>query len=265
MQYKAIVLDVDGTLVAHGEPSARPAVAAAVKAAQKKGVKVVIASGRTSFAIEPQILGGIKPDYMICANGAQILDRQGKLLYSQDLTAEEMYALVDFFEDFDYPLAFNFEDNYYVYVEYKAMWEFYKKATGHGEYVLDGEDQDRHLESMPFGAFAILPPEQVEAFQEKYGYLGLKFVPYRPGYYDVMQADVDKARGMERLLEITGWKPEELVFIGDNDNDVAMLQLAGCSYCMANGSEKAKAAAKHIAPGVEEEGVRQVVEALFLK
>ena len=30
MQYKAIVLDVDGTLVAHGEPSARPAVAAAV-------------------------------------------------------------------------------------------------------------------------------------------------------------------------------------------------------------------------------------------
>lgn len=158
-------------------------------------MKVVIASGRTSFAIEPQILGGIKPDYMICANGAQILDGQGRLLYSQDLTAEEMYALVDFFEDFDYPLAFNFADNYYVYVEYKAMWEFYKKATGHGEYVLDGEDQDRHLESMPFGAFAILPPEQVEKFQEKYGYLGLKFVPYRPGYYDVMQADVDNGPG----------------------------------------------------------------------
>ena len=248
MQYKAIVLDVDGTLVAHGEPSARPAVAAGVEAAQKKGVKVVIASGRTSFAIEPQIRGG-----------------KGRLLYSQDLTAEEMYALVDFFEDFDYPLAFNFADNYYVYVEYKAMWEFYKKATGHGEYVLDGEDQDRHLESMPFRAFAILPPEQVEKFQEKYGYLGLKFVPYRPGYYDVMQADVDKARGMERLMELTGWTAEELVFMGDNENDIAMMQLAGCSYCMANGSEKARAAAKHIAPSVQEEGVRQVVEQLFLQ
>lgn len=265
MQYKAIVLDVDGTLVAHGEPSARPAVAAAVKAAQKKGVKVVIASGRTSFAIEPSILGGIRPDYMVCANGAQILDAQGRVLYSQDLTAEEMYALVDYFEDFDYPLAFNFSDNYYVYVEYKAMKDFYKKATGHGEYVLDGEDQDRHLESMPFGAFAILPPEKVEDFQSRYGYLGLKFVPYRPGYYDVMQADVDKARGMQRLMELTGWTADELVFMGDNDNDVAMMQLAGCSWCMANGSEKAKAAAKHIAPSVEEEGVRQVVEQLFLQ
>lgn len=36
MQYKAIVLDVDGTLVAHDEPSAPAAVAAAVKAAQKR-------------------------------------------------------------------------------------------------------------------------------------------------------------------------------------------------------------------------------------
>ncbi|WP_270914304.1 Cof-type HAD-IIB family hydrolase [Allofournierella sp. CML151] len=265
MQYKAIVLDVDGTLVAHGEPSARPAVAAAVKAVQKQGVKVVIASGRTSFAVEPAILGGIRPDYLICANGAQLLDGQGRLLSSQDMTAEEMYALVDFFEDFDYPLAFCFGDKYYVYVEYKAMKDFYQSATGHGEYVADGEDQDRHLESMPCGAFAILPPEKVDAFQERYGYLGLKFVPYRPGYYDVMQADVDKTKGMERLMKLTGWKPEELVFVGDNDNDVAMMGLAGCSYCMGSGSEKAKAAAKHIAPGVQEEGVRQVLEELFLK
>ena len=118
---------------------------------------------------------------------------------------------------------------------------------------------------MPCGAFAILPPEKVADFQERYGYLGLKFVPYRPGYYDVMQADVDKTKGMERLMKLTGWKPEELVFVGDNDNDVAMMGLAGCSYCMGSGSEKAKAAAKHIAPGVQEEGVRQVLEELFLK
>ena len=90
-------------------------------------------------------------------------------------------------------------------------------------------------------------------------------MPYRPGYYDVMQAYVDKARGMRRLMELTGWTAEELVFMGDNDNDVAMMQLAGCSYCMANGSEKAKAAAQNIAPGVEEEVVRQVVEQLFLQ
>ena len=39
-------------------------------------------------------------------------------------------------------------------------------------------------------------------------------------------------------MELTGWTAEELVFMGDNENDIAMMQLAGCSYCMANGSEK---------------------------
>ncbi len=264
MTYKAIVLDVDGTLLAHGEPFVRPQVAAAVKAVQKMGVKVVIASGRTSYAIRPEILGGIRPDYMVCANGAQLLDRQGRALYTREMTPEEMYALVDYFEDFDHPLAFCFPDNYYVYVEYQKMRDFYQKATGHSEYVLDGEDQDRHLENMPFGAFAILPPENLAGFDERYGYLGLRFVPYRPGYYDVICQGVNKALGVQKLMEHTGWTADELVCMGDNDNDVELMGLAGLSFCMANGSEKAKAAAKRIAPGVEEGGVKAVLEELFL-
>lgn len=264
MQYKAIILDVDGTLRANDEASVRPAVAKAVKAVQKQGVKVVIATGRSYFAINPEILGGIKPDYAVCANGAQIVDKSGKLLYMQSMTPEEMYALVDYCEDFNYPLSFNFSDNYYVYVEYKYMKDFYQKATGHGEHILDGEDQDRHLESMPFGAFAIIPPEALKEFEERYGYLNLQFVPYRPGYYDVIQQGVNKASGVQHLLEHTGWKTEELVSMGDNDNDVPLMEFVGLSYCMANGSQQAKAAAKRIAPSAEEEGVKVVLEELFL-
>ena len=70
MGYKAIVLDVDGTLMVHGEATVRPAVARAVQQVQKQGVKVVIATGRTHFAIAPHILGSIRPDYAVCANGA---------------------------------------------------------------------------------------------------------------------------------------------------------------------------------------------------
>ena len=198
MPYKAIILDVDGTLVAHGEPSARPAVAEMVRRVQALGVKVVIATGRTYYAMNTSILGGIKPDYAVCANGAQVLDGAGRLLASGDFTPEEMYALVDYFEDFDYPLAFAFSDSYYVYVEFEKMREFYKAVTGHSEFVLDGEDQERHLQDMPFGAFGILPPEAVEGFQARYGHLGLQFVPYHPGYYDINRAGVNKAVGGEK-------------------------------------------------------------------
>lgn len=263
MPYKAIILDVDGTLVAHGEPSARPAVAEMVRRVQALGVKVVIATGRTYYAMNTSILGGIKPDYAVCANGAQVLDDAGHLLASGDFTPEEMYALVDYFEDFDYPLAFAFSDSYYVYVEFEKMREFYKAVTGHSEFVLDGEDQERHLQDMPFGAFGILPPEAVEGFGARYGHLGLQFVPYHPGYYDINRAGVNKAVGVKKLMELTGWKAEELLSMGDNENDIPLMQLVGRSYCMANGTEAAKAAASAIAPAVTEEGVAAALQKEF--
>ena len=259
MKYKALVLDIDGTLVVHGEPYARPGVVKAVKEAQRQGLAIVIATGRTYFAMSKEILGGIHPDFAICANGAQVIDRDGKLLTNRPFTPEEMYALVDYFEDFDYPLAFCFQDNYYVYVETKKMQEFYKTATGHDEYVLDGEDQVRHLQDMPFGAFGIIPAEKLPDFQERYGYLGLQFAGYRPGYYDIMQKGTDKARGLSDLIEKEGWKAEEIIAIGDSENDVSMLKFAGLSYCMANGCEASKQAADRIAPDVTEEGVAAAI------
>lgn len=259
MKYKALVLDIDGTLMVHGEPSVRPAVVRAVQEAQRRGLAIVIATGRTQFAMSKSILGGIRQDFALCANGAQVVDRDGKMLVSQNFTPEEMYALVDYFEDFDYPLAFAFSDNYYVYVEYKPMSEFYKVATGHNEYVLDGEDQVRHLEDMPFGAFGIIPEEKIADFNARYGYLGLQFAAYRPGYYDILRPGVDKAKGLEMLMEKEGWKADEIIAIGDSDNDESMLRLAGLSYCMANGSARAHAAAKRIAPDVKEEGVASVI------
>lgn len=264
MRYKAIVLDVDGTLVAHGEACARPQVAQAVRQVQQLGVKVVIATGRTYFAMTPEILGGIRPDYAVCANGAQVLDGQGRLLASQDFTSEEMYALVDYFEDFDYPLAFCFGDSYYVYVEYQRMRRFYRQVTGHCEYVLDGEDQTRHLQDMPFGAFGILPPGAVEGFAARYGHLGLQFVPYHPGYYDINRQGMNKAVGLQTLLRRTGWQPGELLCMGDNENDIPLMRLVGRAYCMENGTPAAKAAAHCIAPGVQQAGVAAVLRREFL-
>ena len=39
-----------------------------------------------------------------------------------------------------------------------------------------GEDQDKHLEEMPFGAFGFLSQEMADRFEKKYGYLRLNFL-----------------------------------------------------------------------------------------
>ena len=244
MDYKMMVLDIDGTLMRKGYPQVTDRVAKAVKALQKKGVIVAVATGRTYFAMSGGILNGIRPDYAICSNGAQVLDQKGNVLASRTMTPEEMYALVDYCEDYDDALCFCFEDGYYAYVGYETIRQFYQTATGHGEHVKDGEDQDRHL-------------------REKYGYLGLQFMPYAVGRYDVVQHGLDKAVGLSALLEKLEMKPEEVVAVGDNQNDLAMIRLAGLGVCMENGDEEVKRQADQLAPACDKDGVALLIEELF--
>ena len=149
MQYKLLASDFDNTLVPFGEPCPRPAVVKAVKKMQAAGGKFVLSTGRGYCAINKQQLGGIRFDYAITNNGACVVDRDGAIIAEHPMTNEEMYALVDFCEDYNYPLQFNFRDGYYAYCEYESLRDFYAQLSGSGLTCKDGEDQDRHLIDMP--------------------------------------------------------------------------------------------------------------------
>ena len=71
---------------------------------------------------------------------------------------------------------------------------------------MDGEDQDKHLEEMPFGAFGFLSQEMADRFQEKYGYLGLNFLFSYPGSdgCDILQQGIDKGAGLRELAKLAG-------------------------------------------------------------
>ena len=176
MQYKLLASDFDNTLVPFGEPCPRPAVVKAVKKMQAAGGKFVLSTGRGYCVINKQQLGGIRFDYAITNNGACVVDKDGAIIAEHPMTNEEMYALVDFCEDYNYPLQFNFRDACYVYCEYEALRNNYAKMGSSGLTCVDGEDQDRHLIDMPHSAFAAVPPEHVADFMAKYGHLNLNWM-----------------------------------------------------------------------------------------
>ena len=78
-----LVLDIDGTLRPHGEPRVPKENVDALRTVQKAGVKLVIATGRCRAEIPAKMLRGIRPDYWICAAGAQVEDAAGTALYTQ--------------------------------------------------------------------------------------------------------------------------------------------------------------------------------------
>lgn len=264
MKYKLLVFDFDGTVRPTGEERITRPVADALNAVQAAGVKLAVATGRCRGALPPKLLRGVKPDYFICANGAQVETRLGERLYVDTMTPEEMYALVDWCENDEYPLAFAFDDGYYVYVEAERMQRFYAGVGGQtASMVFDGEDQDRHLQSMPFDAFSEITPQGVQGFQQKYGYLGLRFLPYNPTHYDVIPQRVGKSIGLAALLEKLGMDAAQVAAVGDGENDADLLAMAGCGVAMGNAPEQVKALADAVCPHVDEDGVAALCRTLF--
>ena len=269
MQYKLLVSDFDNTLVPFGEPKPRPAVVKAVKKLQAAGVKFALSTGRAYPCVHREQLGGIRPDYIVTCNGACVTDSKGTVVAEHPLTNEEMYALVDFCEDYNYPLQFNFRDACYVYCEYEALRNNYAKMGSNGLTCVDGEDQDRHLIDMPHSAFAAVPPEHVADFMAKYGHLNLNWMQVGAknadgyGFYDIVRGGMDKGVGLTDLCARLDLPLEETVAAGDSANDLSMLRTAGLGVCMANGTEDAKAAADRVLGLMLSNGLVALASALY--
>ena len=270
MQYKILASDYDNTLVPFGEGKPRQKVVKAVKKLQAAGGKFVLSTGRAfpSVNLKGQ-LGGIRFDYAITCNGACVVDKNGTIVAEHPLTNEEMYALVDFCEDYNYPLQFNYRDAYYAYCEYDALKGFYDAMPKSGLTCLDGEDQDRHLIDMPHAAFVVMPPQELAHFNEKFGHLNLHFMQVggvgKDGWccYDVVRGGMDKGVGLADLCEKIGLTLADAVAAGDSANDVGMLKAAGLGCCMSNGTPDAKAAADRVIGDVREDGLAALIEELW--
>lgn len=270
MQYKILASDYDNTLVPFGEGKPRQKVVKAIKKLQAAGGRFVLSTGRAYPCVNLKgQLGGIRFDYAITCNGACVVDREGRIVAEHPLTAEEMYALVDFCEDYNYPLQFNFRDACYAYCEYEYLHRGYQQMNSIGLDCVDGEDQDRHLIDMPHAAFAAMPPERVADFAAKYGHLGLHWMQVGAQnadglcYYDIVRGGMDKGVGLADLCEKMGLTLADAVAAGDSANDVAMLKAAGLGCCMANGTPDAKAAADRIIGDVRENGLADLIDELW--
>lgn len=269
MQYQLLASDFDNTLVPFGEPKPRPAVVKAVKKLQAAGGRFVLSTGRGYCVVHKEQLGGIRFDYAITCNGACVVDKNGTIVAEHPLTNEEMYALVDFCEDYNYPLQFNYRDAYYAYCEYDALKGFYDAMPKSGLTCLDGEDQDRHLIDMPHAAFVVMPPQELAHFNEKFGHLNLHFMQVggvgKDGWccYDVVRGGMDKGVGLADLCEKIGLTLANAVAAGDSANDVGMLKAASLGCCMSNGTPDAKAAADRVIGDVREDGLAALIEELW--
>ena len=83
-------------------------------------------------------------------------------------------------------------------------------------------------------------------------------------YCEFTNVEATKGQALEFLRNYWGFKKEEVMGAGDNDNDIDLLMHAGVKVAMKNGSKKLKKAADYICPDVNEEGLIDAIERYIL-
>ena len=73
-----------------------------------------------------------------------------------------------------------------------------------------------------------------------------------------------KQQAIEHAIKILHVHPEEIVAVGDGENDIPMILAAGMGVAMGNAAEGLKSVADYIAPSVEDDGLAHVIEKFFL-
>lgn len=268
MQYKILVLDIDGTLT-NSKKEITPRARAALKRAQEKGIKIALASGRPTYGIMPvakelelERYGG----YILSFNGGQIINAQtGEVIYQKTLPLDTPALLYDMSREYgtnimtylDETVITPKKDDRYVELEsrinkmevrevanFKSFVNFPVTKclmVGDGDYLAEVEQK---VKARLGGRLSVLRSE--------------------PFFLEVMPQNIDKAYSLGKLLEHLGLDREQMVACGDGFNDRSMIEFAGLGVAMANAQEPVRSAADHVTASNDEDGVAMVVERFIL-
>lgn len=265
-----IFLDIDGTLTEPGSNTPPASALEAVRRAQARGHKVALCSGRNYGMLSPLLQYGF--DAVISSAGGYI-EYEGKVIYNCPMSAQQQKNAMEIFEQNGVFRTVESRDGSYTDEGFK---QFLAKASGSNSEQLRWREQlEKNLGIRPMTEYQGEPIYKIvfmspgmDALQKPMELLGAEFD------FCIQEADqngiingelinkqFNKGTAVRRLCEASGIALADTVAFGDSMNDLEMLQTAGLSICMGNGSEALKKIADEVCLPVDQDGLFHAFEA----
>ena len=266
MNTKMIFLDIDGTLTEPGKNAPPASAQEAVQRARARGHKVLLCSGRNRGMLSPLLQYGF--DGVISSAGGCI-EYGGQMVYDCPMTPEQQKRVLSVFEESGIYRTIGSRHHSYTDEGFKEFLAENAGSKANSELLRWRVQLESELDIRPmaeYGGEPIYGLTFMSPGQERLE-TPMKLLN---GEFNFCIQDTDacgivngelinraynKGTAVLRLSEYLGIAAEDTIAFGDSMNDLEMLQTAGYSVCMGNGSKRLQGIADMVCPPVNRDGL----------
>lgn len=266
--YKMLCLDIDGTLLNSKHQITEKTKIAIRKVAKEQNIPVILVSARMPKGIfflakELEICAPI-----ICYSGALIIDHNKKMLLNNYIEVSYIKKLYSITKKYSICISLYKDDEWYS--EERDKWvEQEEVITNLTSSIRDYQELFSNWENEGCNKIlcmgdeeqiASLKNELINTFSED-----LNIYLSKPTYLEIMSKNSSKTSAIAVLLKKYNVDRTVLMAIGDNYNDINMIEYAGLGIAMGNAPDEVKGYANQITTSNDEDGVACAINTYILQ
>lgn len=276
MDIQLLAMDLDGTSLQQDHQSFTPRLHRALLEAHQQGVIIVPNTGRQHNFLPPAVQTGAPWENLcVLCNGGEIRRiATGELLDSHYVPSDLAAEVVRLAQNHGVAVELSIQGRLYLSRDSRQKEESLRHALAfrldhilstYGVIVDDLShtlaSPEMHIEKINL----VLPPD----FSDRALTADLSRLPLSPCHsgpftIEVTHQKATKGNGLLDVCALLGIDPAQAMAIGDNGNDVSMLQVAGFSVAMGNAEPHIQAAAKAVTLPYDQDGAALAIERYIL-
>lgn len=250
---KAVFFDIDGTIFSLKTKSIPESTSKAIKSLREKGVKVIVATGRSINDLAH--IKHIDFDGFLTFNGGYCMTIDGQVMYRKVIDPDDIKNLIDFSERSDVSFSLMYEDTVRISHESPKVLELYRHVDIPVPPVCNKENLD--MENV-LQVNVFIDPENEESFMSEIMPNSLSS-RWTPLFADVNPGGVSKQGGVEYFCDYFNIDVAETMAFGDGGNDISMLKFVNIGVAMGNADDNVKKVADFVTEDVDDHGIEKAL------
>ena len=285
MKIRLLATDLDGTLL---DDYKRLTIKnrLALQEAHHQGIQIVLCTGRPYHSVAPYLPQINIPCWLITNNGSVIRNPGKKIIHTRYLQKESLEQVLAILEQ-PPRLYYHGSDNQNTYVasrwdRMKNIYGFERKSLNppvnaalHAFHTVFLSPIHRQVKFTHFtrngGRLAnlIIISRDLEALEVKRKQLeevsGITLTRSGHDNLEILDRDATKGNALQWLTEFLGLTMDAVAAIGDHDNDLSMIRMAGIGFATGNAEQAVKEQADHITSTNNEDALWDVLQVIRIQ